>query len=424
MDLAAAAFVEMDELVEEVLIRFPPHDPARLAGAALVCKRWCRILTGAGFRRRFRQRHRAAPPMLGFLHRPLPVPPYDGVNCGFMRTTSFRPRGADLALGGAREPLDCRHGRVLIGRPPKVCDKSDCCLAVWDPVTGEKLELLEPPLCREWSLLNWNAAVLCASSRDGACDHLDCHRGPFLVLVVGTNILVLFACVYSSEDGAWSKPTYALQPMEDNIVCFHLSEPSVLAGNALCLISANDMDLDGSIIKYDLSTSKIDQIQLPPSTTRHTKSVVLTATENGGLGCAIVEHSRLSLWLWVAGPKEQWVWAQSRVIELEKIIPDDDILISYRLVGFAHGLDVLFTTRFDGLFIINLKSGRMKKLCKGPGIYSIIPYVSFCTPALRVISTGDESSAGASSAHRTPVSDARTESVCAGEGPSAGASSA
>ncbi|CAL5091674.1 unnamed protein product [Urochloa decumbens] len=411
MDPAAAAFAEVDELVEEVLIRCPPHDPARLARAALVCKRWCRILTGAGFRRRFRERHRAAPPMLGFLHRPLPVPPYDGAQCGFTRSTSFRPRDAGVFLAGGRHPLDSRHGRVLIGRPPKLGDTSDCRLAVWDPVSDERLELPEPPLCREWLLFNWNAAVLCATSGsgDGACDHLDCHRGHFLVVVVGTTLELLFAYVYSSEDGAWSKPTYALQPM-DTIVCLELSEPSVLAADALCFISANQMDSDSRIIKC-----------YAPRTSFHRKSVMLTATENGGLGCAIVEHSTLSLWSRVAGPKEQWVWAQNRVIELEKIIPDDDIFVSYRLVGFAHGLDVLFAMRFDGLFIIDLKSGRMKKLCEGQGIYNIIPYMSFCTPALRVISTGEEPSADASSARITPVSGASTEPVSAAEGPSAGA---
>ncbi|CAM0145986.1 unnamed protein product [Urochloa decumbens] len=383
MDPAAAAFAEVDELVEEVLIRFPPHDPARLACAALVCKRWCRILTGAGFRRRFRERYRAVPPMLGFLHRPLPVPPYDGAQCGFTRTTSFRPRGAGLFEDGARQPLDCRHGRVLIGRPPKVRDKSDCCLAVWDPVTGEKLELPEPPLCREMPMFRWNAAVLCAtSSREGACDHLDCHRGHFLVVVVVTTLQVLYAYVYSSEDGEWSEPTYALKSLHDAVVCFELSEPSVLAGNALCFISANMMVSNGRIIKYDLGASEIGLIELPPSTSCYRDSAMLTTTESGGLGCAIVEHSKLGLWSRVAGLNGHSAWAQSRVIELEKIIPDDGIPMSYRLVGFAHGLDVLFAMRFDGLFIIDLKSGQMKKLCEGQGIYTIIPYMSFCTPGI------------------------------------------
>ncbi|TVU40382.1 hypothetical protein EJB05_13845 [Eragrostis curvula] len=47
----------MEELVEEILLRFPPDDPARLFRAAVVCKAWCRLISGAAFRRRFRKIH-------------------------------------------------------------------------------------------------------------------------------------------------------------------------------------------------------------------------------------------------------------------------------------------------------------------------------------------------------------------------------
>ncbi|KAF8783610.1 hypothetical protein HU200_000463 [Digitaria exilis] len=56
----------MDELVEEVLLRLPLDSPAHLVHAALVCRRWRRLVSGAGFRRRLRAFHRS-PPMLGFL---------------------------------------------------------------------------------------------------------------------------------------------------------------------------------------------------------------------------------------------------------------------------------------------------------------------------------------------------------------------
>uniref|UniRef100_A0A0A8YH61 F-box domain-containing protein n=1 Tax=Arundo donax TaxID=35708 RepID=A0A0A8YH61_ARUDO len=51
----------MDELLEEVFLRFPPDDPVLLLRAALVCKRWCRIISDPGFRRRFRELHRTPP---------------------------------------------------------------------------------------------------------------------------------------------------------------------------------------------------------------------------------------------------------------------------------------------------------------------------------------------------------------------------
>lgn len=42
-----------EELVEEVLLRLPPDDPACLARAALVSKSWRRLICGRWFRRRF-----------------------------------------------------------------------------------------------------------------------------------------------------------------------------------------------------------------------------------------------------------------------------------------------------------------------------------------------------------------------------------
>ncbi|GJN24341.1 hypothetical protein PR202_gb12078 [Eleusine coracana subsp. coracana] len=54
----------LEENYEEILLRFPPDDPACLFRAALACKRWCRLISSARFRRRFRECHRS-PPLLG-----------------------------------------------------------------------------------------------------------------------------------------------------------------------------------------------------------------------------------------------------------------------------------------------------------------------------------------------------------------------
>ncbi|CAN6209609.1 unnamed protein product [Urochloa humidicola] len=60
-----------DDLIEEILARFPPADPALLVRTALVCKGWCRILSGAGggFRCRFRLHHRTRPLLFYLYHR-------------------------------------------------------------------------------------------------------------------------------------------------------------------------------------------------------------------------------------------------------------------------------------------------------------------------------------------------------------------
>ena len=90
-----------EELIKEILLRFLLGEPVSLFRAALVCKPWCRLISGPRFRRRFRELHRT-PPMLGFL-----------CNTSFVPTTAFCPSLAGRFHWGA---LDARHGRVLIRR--------------------------------------------------------------------------------------------------------------------------------------------------------------------------------------------------------------------------------------------------------------------------------------------------------------------
>ncbi|CAN6196732.1 unnamed protein product [Urochloa humidicola] len=87
-----------DELFEEVLVRFPPNDPARLVRATLVCKLWRRLICGPSFRRRYREFH-GAPPMLGFFMNL-------GINSTFVRNSStFPPLPRNWWV------IDARHGR-------------------------------------------------------------------------------------------------------------------------------------------------------------------------------------------------------------------------------------------------------------------------------------------------------------------------
>jgi hypothetical protein len=59
--------VLMDELIEQLLLRLPPEEPAWLVRASAVCKPWRRILAAPRFRRRYREFH-GTPPVLGFFH--------------------------------------------------------------------------------------------------------------------------------------------------------------------------------------------------------------------------------------------------------------------------------------------------------------------------------------------------------------------
>ena len=52
------------------------------------------------------------------------------------------------------------------------------------------------------------------------------------------------------------------------------------------------------------------------------------------------------------------------------------------MVGFAEGVGVIFITTGVGLFMMELKSGRVKKIGKPRRNISILPYMSFYTPGI------------------------------------------
>jgi hypothetical protein len=358
---AAAAAALMDELVEEILLRIPPDDPARLLHAALVCKRWRRIVSDPRFRSRFCEFHRT-PPMLGFIRN-------HERGSSFVSTSSFRAPPADRVNSRA---IDARHGRVLLqSRGPSDHNPWEDSFHVWVPITGErrKLPVLLPGPIYPWS---WNAAVLCAAATEG-CEHLDCHRGPFLVVFVGNGDVVetpvMCAHVYSSESDSWSQQISAPHIYDDLGL-----NPSAFAENSLYFRCMQ------SVLKYDLATQELSLILLPEQSF-FWGCALLMATEGGGLGLAYIFTSRLYLWSRKAGPNNGAGWAR-KVIKLTALLPaHDDSLVPMGLTGFAHGLDVFFVRTSVGIFTFDLKSIRfITKVCEESFCDASFPYMSFCTP--------------------------------------------
>ncbi|CAL4963880.1 unnamed protein product [Urochloa decumbens] len=220
--------------------------------------------------------------------------------------------------------------------------------------------------------ISWNAAVLCSSS-SRVCNHLDCHRGPFLVVLMSTSADEVFVDIYSSEAGTW-RPANAMQHPADDRVCLLHAEPSTLSGSALYF--KVQMTMHTRIIQYSLGTRRIDYLTLPSDCSYR---VQLTATEHGGLGFAKLEGSRLHLWSREDGPDGHSGWAQSSVIQLDKVLPASTCLIP--MAGFVHGIAAFFMRTHDGFFSIDLKSGQVKKVYEGSRIIDVIPYMSFYTPA-------------------------------------------
>ncbi|KAF8713922.1 hypothetical protein HU200_027904 [Digitaria exilis] len=367
-----------EEIVEEVLIRVPPDDPATLLRVALVCKRLCRIVAGASFRRRFRELH-PRPPMLGFLQE-------HESGAEFVPTSSFRP---PRAVADGWRVVDARHGRVLL-LDLASCSATEAKFLVWDPVVTDGLRRL-PAL--EFQPDSWSAAVLCAVA---GCDHLDCRRGgPFLVVVVDTDVRgVTRTCahVYSSELGAWSESISVLHTGDG----FMRLQPA-LVGNALYF----NYVLNTRIMEYHLGRRQLSEaIGLPSAFCGG--HVVLMEAEDGELGFVTIQDSKLYTWSREVGPDGYARWALRRIIKLDKLLPVSDCTLSVSpyvnfiipppyVVAVADGVDIIFMLTDDGMFSFHLKSSRIKKI---GNFMSSITYMSFCTPALNLVFMGDEGPSG------------------------------
>lgn len=342
----------MEELIEEILLRLPPQDPASLVRAALVCKPWCRLVADPWFQRRFRELHRT-PPMLGLLCN------HHGSRSSFsfVRTTASSPLHAPPSSGWC--PLDARHGLVLLREPTRNL------VVAWDPITEVQWEL--PVLPRR--AVSCTAAVLCAAA---GCDHRDdCHQGPFLVVFVGCDPRNMFVCTYASDVDSWSEPISVQHPNDCYIYAGY--SPAVLLGkNELYL----GIPLTNTALKYDLELRQISWIQLPTLHYCYQRSV-LTTTEDG-LGIVSLLDGKLCMWLRMDTPEANAGWIQFKAIDLGLRLHASVV------VGFADGLGIVFA-RVDGaLCTVDLKTYMLKKVYdnNGSAIHAVFPYMCFYCPGI------------------------------------------
>jgi hypothetical protein len=83
--------------------------------------------------------------------------------------------------------------------------------------------------------------------------------------------------------------------------------------------------------------------------------------EDSSLGLADIKHSSLYLWSRRVSSKETAEWVQCRVIDLNTMMPMANPSDGASVVGFAEGVDVIFVRTLVGLFMMELKSGRVRK---------------------------------------------------------------
>nr|XP_034579309.1 uncharacterized protein LOC117842897 [Setaria viridis] len=185
--------------------------------------------------------------------------------------------------------------------------------------------------------MNLSYAVLCAV---GSCNHLDCHGGPFLVVSVGSCPVVSApatdrlarACVYSSETRAWGTPTSVDLGVSGNVN--NKRSGAVVRDGIYFALTWGERILKFGLVKNCLS------IIFTPDV--YQCGVVLMPMEDGSLGLAGINQPRV--------------------------------------IGFAEGLGVIFLGTDVGVFMMELKSGRKRKVGESRVIVTIIPFMSFYTP--------------------------------------------
>ncbi|CAM0876979.1 unnamed protein product [Alopecurus aequalis] len=358
----------MEELVEEVLFRLPPDEPAWLVRASAVCKQWRRIVADPGFRRRYREFH-GTPPVLGF---------FDGDDT-FVPTSALLPAQPDRPCAPRCIPLDCRHGRVLFATSSE--DRPAFDLIVLDPLKSYQCRVPFPVDHR----LIFSAAVLCATQ---GCDHHGCEEGHFLVVVLTTSWLdrVTSGWLYSSATRAWSDLTSVHHP---NVQCrSHFAKRSVLVGDALYF------NVDGAIIKYQLGMLRLSMFKKPINCGGR-----LMKTQDGRLAFAtVVKATNLILWSIDTGPDGAMGIAKLRVIDLKTLLPDGALSTptprwtgAYILSGFTEGAQVTFVSTCAGVYMVDLKSRRARKVsCDSSHGQRCFPYMNFYIPAMKAASTIQE----------------------------------
>ncbi|CAO2191575.1 unnamed protein product, partial [Urochloa humidicola] len=354
----------IDDATTEILLRLPPDDPACLMRASLVCKAWRQLVSDPAFLRRYRAFH-GAPPVLGFLRNI-----YDeGPHARFVAagTASASPFSAPVFDRPSWWVLECRHGRVLVQSFERPASTD---LLVWDPIAGDQQRVPEPA----HPLLYRTAAVLCGVE---GCGHLDCHGGPFLVAFVGVHDGVgeeedlTWACLYSSETGAWTMSS----TIQLDAYIYMEARPSLLAGDALYF----SLQEGERILKYDLIEQSLQVIKTPDMF-EQTKGIVVTA-EDGGLGFAGLIHENLHLWSWQAGSHGVAEWVLGRVVNLCTLLTTVDPWI-FDVIGFQEGTDTIFISTDVGVFAVMPKSGQKNEVGERGSYCTITPYTSFYTPEI------------------------------------------
>ncbi|CAM0901696.1 unnamed protein product [Alopecurus aequalis] len=355
----AAAVLDDDDLLSEILLRLPPQ-PSSLPRASLVCKRWRCLVSDPGFTNRFRLRHRRRAPLLGFF--------YNDYGClHFVHTLEapnrVHPRHCvSLQLDDSdRFPLlGCRHGLALF------FDASRKQILVWDPVTADQHCIAIPAgFYKTVNLGGFDTKAIhgavVRSAEDAqhfqvvlaAADDKDKQHSRAL------------ACFYSSNTGLWENLVSTPMPSDTYLsnrpFIVKPGKPARLVGNSLYWL------LDGNflgLLEFDLERQNLTVIPVPVDVyaEENILDFLVMRAEGGGLGLFVLSHFATQLWKRTTNGDGAASWVLGRTIELDKLLSLDSELGHLCILGYAEDNNVVFLWRnYGGLFMIHLESLQFQK---------------------------------------------------------------
>ncbi|KAL6841051.1 hypothetical protein ACP4OV_029020 [Aristida adscensionis] len=337
---AAAAPLEVDDILGQILLRLPPR-PSSLPRAAAVCRRWRRLVSSPHFRRGFLARHRK-PPLLGLLTHD------SRLGTGFtpaLDPPDRIPAGRFARPGDGSVLIGCRHGRALFLH-------GDGDFVAWEPFTGDQRVVAVPPELRGGD--RCGGAIICAA---GDQDHIHgaCQRSPFQVVVVGRVKERMLACVYSSETNAWGNPVSILWPSEFMFV--HTDSGSTLVGNSVYwLIFGEHL----AILQFDLDRQSLAILDAPQD-----------AIDMGALGLGFLNLSGFTAELWKRKVNSDGSvrWVLRNFIQLNSLLqlaPWVDPPILIQLVEEENAM--ILCTHDDVVFMVHLESSEFERIPEKKGL--------------------------------------------------------
>jgi hypothetical protein len=129
--------------------------------------------------------------------------------------------------------------------------------------------------------------------------------------------------MYSSVDDSWSEPA-SVQVGNDSYVQM---TRGLLVGDEIYF----EFALGAKILKYDLGKNCLALMDSPHMCC----PAVLMLTSDNLLGLIGIEGLTIHLWSRKVNPNGVAVWAQSRLIELENLIPSDNLFSRAYVIGFV-----------------------------------------------------------------------------------------